>query len=219
MADGLWGAFFRRLGKNKCLAERIKLVRQAKNGTGLTRLDQYNWIDEVASMSSEIGADLFVGSFGVNDRQTIVDTSKARVEYGSPEFDAHYKVNVINLVEAAVSHGASMLILGLPVMRDPAVNADADAKNRLFAAGVAEANSPRASYARPWTSQSGRDEYKPYLPNGSNVMVPVRAPDGIHFTAFGYELVFDNFYPAILASLKQRGRDIQGECIAQVEAR
>ena len=35
MADGLWGAMFRRLGKDKCLAERIKLIRKAKNGTGL----------------------------------------------------------------------------------------------------------------------------------------------------------------------------------------
>ena len=39
MADGLWGAMFRRLGKDKCLAERVKLIRKAKNGTGLTRLD------------------------------------------------------------------------------------------------------------------------------------------------------------------------------------
>ena len=39
MADGLWGALFRRLGKDKCLADKVKLLRRAKNGTGLTRLD------------------------------------------------------------------------------------------------------------------------------------------------------------------------------------
>src|SRR5476649_2547652 len=69
MADGLWGALFRRLGKDKCLADRIKLIRKAKNGTGLTRLDQFNWVTEVGAMAKESAADLYVGSFGINDRQ------------------------------------------------------------------------------------------------------------------------------------------------------
>src|SRR5208282_4961996 len=62
MADGLWGALFRRLGKDKCLAEKVKLIRHAKNGTGLTRLDQYNWLDEVSAIATDPGVDLFVGS-------------------------------------------------------------------------------------------------------------------------------------------------------------
>ena len=84
MADGLWGAMFRRLGKDKCLADKVKLIRRAKNGTGLTRLDQYNWVDEVGAIAADPGADLFVGSFGVNDRQSIVDVDKKRTEYRRP---------------------------------------------------------------------------------------------------------------------------------------
>src|SRR5579875_608129 len=61
MADGLWGAMFRRLGKDKCLSEKVKLIRKAKNGTGLTRLDQFNWVDEVAKIVEEAHPDLFVG--------------------------------------------------------------------------------------------------------------------------------------------------------------
>ena len=108
MADGLWGAMFRRLGKDKCLADEIKLIRHAKNGTGLARLDHYNWIDKVRNDAAHSGVDLFVGSFGVNDRQAIVDASKARIEYGTPEFDVHYQANVVDLVGAAMSNGAGM---------------------------------------------------------------------------------------------------------------
>ena len=50
-------------------------------------------------------------------------------------------------------------------------------------------------------------------------MVQVRATDGIHFTTFGYDLVMDSIYPAILASLKQRGRDLATECPSQVGSR
>jgi hypothetical protein len=50
-------------------------------------------------------------------------------------------------------------------------------------------------------------------------MIQARATDGIHFTTFGYDLVMDTFYPAILASLKQRGRDLESECPGQLGAR
>src|SRR5277367_4003548 len=87
MADGLWGAMFRRLGKDKCLADKIKLIRRAKNGSGLTRLDQFNWVDEVGAIAADPGADLFVGSFGVNDRQSIVEVDKKRTEFGGPDYE------------------------------------------------------------------------------------------------------------------------------------
>jgi hypothetical protein len=212
MADGLWGALFRRLGKDKCLADRIKLIRKAKNGTGLSRLDQFNWVAEVGAMAKEQAPDLFVGSFGINDRQAIVDPSKVRTEYDAPDFDTRYQAFAEDLIRNAVGAGASIIITGLPVMLDPAANADAKAKNHLFAAAVADVGSPRAVYVKPWTSKGGEDEYKPYLPNANNQIVQFRANDGVHFTTTGYDQVMDYFYPSIMESLKQRGRDILSEC-------
>ena len=220
MGDGLWGAMFRRLGKDKCLAARVKLIRHAKNGTGLTRLDQFNWVDEIASLgAADPSPDLFVGSFGINDRQPIVEQDKTRIPFPGPAFDARYKTIVEDLVRNAIAKGASMLVLGLPIMLDADANADAMAKNKIFAAAVDEVGSPRAVYAPPWTSQPPPDEYKPFLPNAKNAMVQVRASDGIHFTTAGYDFVLDNFFPAILASLKLRGRDLESECPGQVGAR
>jgi hypothetical protein len=43
-------------------------------------------------------------------------------------------------------------------------------------------------------------------------MVQVRASDGVHFTSAGYDMVMDVFYPSIMQSLKQRGRDVADEC-------
>jgi hypothetical protein len=212
MADGLWGAMFRRLGKDKCLADKIKLIRRAKNGSGLTRLDQFNWVDEVGAIAADPGADLFVGSFGVNDRQSIVEVDKKRTEFGGPDYESRYEGIVEDVIQAALSHGSSMLVMGLPVMLDPAASADAAVKNRLFAAAVAKVADPRAAFAPQWMSQPGTDVYQPYLPNQNQTMVQIRAPDGVHFTTAGYNLVMDAFYPAILDSLKQRGRDVAAEC-------
>lgn len=212
MADGLWGAMFRRLGKDKCLADKVKLIRRAENGTGLTRLDKFDWVDQVGAIATDPGADLFVGSFGVNDRQSIVDVDKRRTEYGGPDYDARYEGIVEDVLQTALSHGSSFLVMGLPVMLDPDANADAAAKNKLFEAAVAHVASPRAVFAPPWTSQPPPDVYKPFLPNARQTLVQVRAPDGVHFTTAGYDMVMETFYPAIMDSLKQRGRDVAAEC-------
>jgi hypothetical protein len=219
MADGLWGATFRRLGKDKCLAERVKLIRKAKNGTGLTRLDQFNWVDEVGKIVDEYHPDLFVGSFGINDRQGIVEKDKRAIAYPSPEFDARYTTLVADVLRAAMAQGASMVIIGLPVMMEDDANADAQAKNKIFEAAIKQTGSDKASYVQPWTSGATPDVYKPYLPNAKNSMVMVRASDGIHFTRVGSDMVMESIYPALVASLKARGRDLEAECPPRVGTR
>jgi hypothetical protein len=219
MADGLWGAMFRRLGKDKCLGERIRLIRKAKNGTGLTRLDQFNWVEEIGKIVDESHPDLTVGSFGINDRQGIVEKDKRSIAYPSPAFDTRYQAVVVEAVKAALAQGGSMMIVGLPIMLEDDANDDAQAKNKIFEAAVKEVGSDKASYAQPWTSGATPEVYKPYLPNARGAMALVRASDGIHFTTLGYDMVMEAIYPSILASLKARGRDLAAECPPRVGVR
>ena len=219
MADGLWGAMFRRLGKDKCLAEKIKLFRRAKNGTGLTRLDKFNWVDEIGKIEDESNPDLFVGSFGVNDREGIVEKDKRAIAYPSAAFDARYTEIVEDVLHAALQQGGSMLVIGLPIMMKEVANADAQVKNKLFEAAVKAVGSDKAGYVQPWSSGANPEKYEPYLPNSDNAMVLVRAPDGVHFTSAGYDMVLETIYPSILASLKARGHDLAAECPSRAEVR
>ena len=219
MADGLWGAMFRRLGKDKCLAEKVKLVRKARNGTGLTRLDQFNWVDEVGKIVATDHPDVTVASFGINDRQGIVEKDKKATAYPSPAFDTRYEAIVADTIRAALADGGSMLIVGLPVMLDDEANADAQAKNKIFQAAIKDVGSDKASYAAPWTSGASPEVFKPYLPNARGSMTLVRASDGIHFTTVGYDMVMEAIYPALLTSLKARGRDLAAECPLKAEVR
>ncbi len=219
MADGLWGAMFRRLGKDKCLAEKIKLLRRARNGSGLTRLDQFDWVDEIGKIVEEFHPDLTVGSFGINDRQGIVEKDRRAVAYPSAAYDVRYTELVVDVIRAALAQGGSMVIVGLPVMMEADANSDALAKNKIFEAAIKQVGSDKATYVQPWTSGANPDVFKPYLPNARNSMVMVRAPDGIHFTRTGYDMVMDAIFPSILASLKARGRDLEAECPPSVGVR
>ena len=219
MADGLWGAMFRRIGKNKCLAEKITLLRRAKNGTGLARLDQFNWVEEMKALAKDGNVDLFLGSFGINDRQAIVEPDKTRVEFGTPQFDARYEALLSEAVQGVLSQGSSVLVVGLPVMMDQAANADAAAKNQLFADAIKRVGSDHATYAPPWSSTSGEDQYRPYLKNSNNTLIEVRAQDGVHFTPAGYDMVMNGVFPAIRDALKHRGQDQALDCERQVTAK
>jgi hypothetical protein len=219
LADGLWGALFRRLGKDKCLEERVKLIRKARNGTGLTRLDQFNWVEEIGKVVDEFHPDLTVGSFGINDRQGIVEKDRRSVAYPSPEYDTRYQSLVVDSIRAALAQGGSMMIIGLPIMLEDDANTDALAKNKLFEAAVKDVGSDKVTYVQPWTSGATPEVYKPYLPNARGTMTMVRASDGIHFTRIGYDMVMEAIYPSILASLKARGRDLAAECPSRVGVR
>ena len=208
---------FRRNGKDKCLGHRMLLLRRARNGTGLTRPDQFNWPKEIKALAKDGGVDLLVGSFGVNDRQAIVEPGGSRTEFGSPVFDDRYKAIVADAVQGALDQGSSVLIVGLPVMH-PAANADAVAKNRLFAAAIAQVGSERALYVPPWKSSAG-DEFKPYLPNANGAMVLVRAQDGVHFTPAGYDMVMASVYPAIRDALSRRGQHPEAKCQYEAKTR
>jgi len=197
----------------------MKLIRKAKNGTGLTRLDRFDWVDEIDKIVADDHPDLFVGSFGINDRQGIVEKDKRAVAYPSPEFDTRYTAIVVDVLRAALSKGASMAIIGLPVMLEGDANADALAKNKIFEAAIKQVGSDKATYVQPWTSGASPDVFKPYLPNARNSMVMVRASDGIHFTRVGYDMVMEAVYPALAAILKARGRDLDAECPPRLGAR
>ena len=154
-----------------------------------------------------------------SDFVAVCEKDKRAIAYPSPAFDARYTDLVEDVLRAAVSQGASMLVIGLPIMLKENANADAQAKNKLFEAAEKGVGSDKVSYVQPWTSGANPEKFEPYLPNAENSMVLVRAPDGVHFTSAGYDMVLETIYPSILASLKARGHDFAAECPSRAEVR
>jgi hypothetical protein len=90
-------------------------------------------------------------------------------------------------------------------MREAPANADALAKNKVFAAAVASAG-PNVTYIdrRQWPLIGG-DTFNSYGPieNGGQ-MVQIRQGDGVHFTAAAEDRAAAELLPKIFASLKVR---------------
>lgn len=216
MADGLWGAFVRTLTRERCLKDRADGGRYARNGTGLARSDSYDWPSQARRIVETYAPSAVVASIGMNDRQDVVEPGGARAVYGTPAWEPAYKARVAALLAAAASEGAAILLVGLPAMRDGVTNTDAELKNRLFREVVAASGKANLAFAEPWhpaNAPPGTFASAAPGPGGAG-LVQVRAPDGLHFTAAGYDIVWSYLFPKLVANLKSAGRDLGSDCPA-----
>jgi hypothetical protein len=206
MSDGIWGGIVRMVGSDPCLKGHFDLGRFGNNGTGLTRPDKYDWPLEVKKIIDAFHPDLLVVSLGLNDRQFIVDISAGRthVEYGSAQWPQKYTEQVSQFLANASTAKAGLLWIGIPIMRDAAANEDANEKNRIYSDAIAKLGNSNVRFVEPWRlNPSGVETFKSIGPGPEGTIVGLRAPDGIHFTSAGYDVIAQYVYPKIVENLEK----------------
>ena len=216
-ADGLWGGATSLVSHNSCWKGALELGRYAKNSTGLTRPEKFDWPKEARKLAETFKPEVFVVSLGINDRQSVVDRTESgarRVTLeDSPEYPQRYRERVTLMLKGATATNASVLWVGLSAMRETATNVDAQRKNKLFAEAIAEFDVPGVQYVPPWRlNETGEEVFTTYARDKNGRMIHIRAADGEHFTAAGDELVATYVFPKIVASLGNRGVDINRAC-------
>lgn len=215
MVDGIWGGIYRLAQHDRCLKDHLEAGRYGKNGTGLARSDSYDWPVQAGRIVESWKPNGAVLSIGLNDRQDVVEPGGVRATYGTPAWEDAYRARIVQFVGASAGGGAAVLLLGLPALRESAANADATLKNRLFSEAVATIAKPNVVYVEPWKAPNAEPGvFISASPGPNGGLVQVRAPDGLHFTAVGYDLVAAYLYPKLVANLKNTGRDLAAICPA-----
>jgi uncharacterized protein len=214
MADGMWGGLVRATSNDACLKGHFTLGRFGENGTGLTRADKFNWGEETKKIVSTFAPDLLITSFGLNDRQGVVEPDKVtRVELGGAEWPKRYSAHISSVLAEGSVGKAGLLWVGLPVLRDKVSQTDAQEKNRLYLENVQSFNSPKVRFVEPWRlAPEGEDTFKPFGAGLSGETVALRSTDGIHFTSAGYDLVAAYLLPRIVAHLEAQGVAVPHPC-------
>lgn len=206
MSDGVGAAVQRFVSRDACLAQRVRISRHAEIGTGLARADRFHWPEKVRTIVTETGADLVVASFGLNDRTGVVDTaSNVRVAFGSPEWQARYTDQVLAFLRGAATATAGALWLGIPSLRDQTAHEDGIAKNALYRSAIAAFGNSKVAFVEPWSAGADKaDTFQSYWTDQNGAKIQIRAPDGIHFTGTGYDLIALYLSPRILAHLESQ---------------
>ena len=172
-------------GLSEAYAEKpeVGVVGKARESSGLTRDDYYDWpkaAQELADAKDRI--DFAVIQLGINDLQAIkigVDT----FEPLSERWSEVYGQRVEALAAAFRSRHIPVAWVGLPPMRNDAFNASVVKLNLLFKEHAEKADAKFIDIWDAFANQGG--QYDAFGPDIAGQNVKLRGPDGIHFTKAG----------------------------------
>jgi uncharacterized protein len=178
--DGLWAALYNQLPRR----EAFQVLRFSQQATGFTRYRQTNLEERLAQQLAAGPVDVAVISFGANDTQGLWANGKAAALL-SPGWRAEVGARATRYVKALQAQGATVVWVGLPVMRDAGYDAQVDGLNRFFAGLMADLDVTYISTRGRAVDDRGRFATHLVDPATGEAFL-ARASDGIHMSGRGY---------------------------------
>ena len=112
--SSMYSSFGGLLGQ-KITSRDTEVERFAKIGTGLARLDVFNWLDKIDTLTTEQETDLVIVQFMGNDCQSLVDENLQIVaKYETPEWKTMYLDRWKKLIDILRTKNIDLIILGTP---------------------------------------------------------------------------------------------------------
>lgn len=195
LADGIWGALYRSTQRDP----RFEILRKTRNATGLARSDVYDWtvaLDELLR-ESQADIDVIVVAIGLNDTQALSVGAGSMHRFRSTDWDQLYAERLDALMMRLRNSAIPTFWLGLPVMRSPEYSDKVSYLNDLFRA---HAILNAIDFVPLWQlSVDEQGAYSSYLRDAGGRKQLMRATDGIHFTAQGYQMLSEHLW-AVMAN-------------------
>ena len=161
-------------------------------GSGLARMDAFDWFAKVESLVKEQRPATVVVTLGANDRQALKDLTGRVVNFGTPEWDKEYALRVGRIMDELIKGGANRIIwLLLPDMKDPVHQEYAVSVNALVAKEAsAEARKEKVVLfdMRPLLSRKP-GTFSLYMMSSNGEALTVRDVDGVHLSSVGAQRV------------------------------
>ncbi len=183
--NGIWDALYRQLPKE----DGFEVLKFAKEATGFTR---YRTLDLEKRAREQLAAqpvDAVAISFGANDAQAVFADGHLH-PLMSDGWKQVIGQRIDGFVAAVRSTGAVVYWVGLPVMRDPTLDAEMQAMDAFYADHMRRLGVPFLD-SRPLTldAQGRYNAYLPDLKTGKPVLM--RTGDGLHMIGIGYQRLTD----------------------------
>jgi len=167
-------------------AKGIQVESAVTIGSGLARLDLFDWHAEAQAVMQKHKAGTVVVMMGANDNQPM-RTSAGIVPFQTPAWEMEYGRRVGQLMDLLLAGGAERVIwLGLPCMREAQLNQDVIWMSRIVAQ-QAESREAVIYYPTKPIFCAGDGSYSSYLSLPNGMPLEVRASDGIHLNRQGAE--------------------------------
>ncbi len=169
----------------------------ASIGSGLARLDLLDWHAKIKSLAERVKPAVAVILLGSNDNQPMKVGPRPGIPEGSPDWTAEYTRRIQTVLDILWASGVQRVIwVGLPDMRDPALQAHAERVNHMVRGLLL--NEPRATFFETQSRLSREPgTFTMYILGPNGMPIHVRASDGIHLSRPGADLLARDLGPLI----------------------
>ncbi|HWD53188.1 MAG TPA: DUF459 domain-containing protein [Acidimicrobiales bacterium] len=179
----------------------VAATLDGKIDTGLSRPDYFNWPAELQADLAIHHPQLVVVMMGANDPQSLVVNGSA-VAYGTDAWNVAYSARVGSFMDTATAAGAHLLWVGMPPMAGGQLDGQMNQINGLVQAQAASRSTGVTFLNCRTILGNAQGNYTAYLTNGAGAEINIRAPDGIHLTPDGGEVLSQAVMNSMRSTLK-----------------
>jgi hypothetical protein len=183
LADGTWAGLYQELRHTPTAT----LYRDSKVGTGITRPDYDAFFNNFATTLGPDKITDVVVMFGANDEEGLRDEAHKGYVFESAGWDKIYLSRVTKIIATCKAQGINVYWLGLPVLRDPALNQGALYINSILQPAVQAAGGVFIPLQDDFKGKDGG--FTLTMADAKGVQRVLRAEDGVHFSLYGYDLI------------------------------
>lgn len=159
----------------------LKVKRFGKAATGLSRPDVLDWPAKTRALIKQFKPDVIITNFGGNDAQNLALGRYDRAVFGEKKWDDVYSERVKALVKIGLDSRATVIMLGMPVMRSDRFRKRMYRLNGIMRRATVAAG---GIYIDTYDLSSKHGKYRSHFKrDGKNI--PLRDKDGIHYTTEG----------------------------------
>lgn len=166
--------------------ERFRVLNRTHPGASFAHPEN-EWLTPIQHFVETEKANVAIVMFGGNDRIDMRDASDRYLRFGTDPWRDVYIERVDRVLKILISAGLKVTWCGNPVARSAKYSTDMEYINKIYEAETARFG---AQFLPLWSTVA--DEQGGYTAFGKDregVTERLRADDGIHFTAPGYELI------------------------------
>ena len=184
LADGLWGAFYRRYAR----CEMLEVVRLTKVSDGLAKTNAAGWLaryQALPNVTDPEQKDIILVQLGANDLTNLRQGTN-RTVFNSPDWDTAYADRVRELGQGLVAAAGDVIWFSLPIVGKDSLRENYD--HILDLQSTALKGLPIKYIDTYKLTSFGTDEFTMNARIDGKLR-QMRADDRIHFTTVGYEVV------------------------------
>lgn len=181
-AQGLAGGLQRVLIEDP----RYHVINRTHPGAALVH-GESEWLAPVERFAGREKADIAIVMFGANDRLDMRDEHGTYIHFRTDQWRSAYAARADKILTLLANAGLKVIWCGNPIARSSTYSADMSYINDIYLEETARFG---AQFVPLWsviTDQQGG--YAAYGKDRDGMTQRLRADDGIHMTAAGYELV------------------------------